>query len=119
MYHKCLSIVLLLILVLMAGSAGPSPAQAAGQGGVGITARMLTAPRALMGPGPSSFNWNPVGATLAYVEPQDGQDLLWLYDAATGAKKVLLDPATSPDTTIDLTSAQWSPQGDSPSAGRR
>ena len=73
---------------------------------------MLTAPGALMGPGPSSFNWNPVDATLAYVEPKDGQNLLWLYDAATAGKKVLLDPSTSPDTTIDLTSAQWSPRGD-------
>lgn len=112
MYHKRLSIVLLLILVLVAGSVRPSPAQAPGQGGDGITARMLIAPRALMGPGPSNFNWNPVGATLAYVEPKDGQDLLWLYDAATAGKKVLLDPSTSADATIDLTSAQWSPQGD-------
>ena len=37
--------------------------------------------------------------------------MLWLYDAATGDKKVLLDPAKSPDN-IDVTSAQWSPQGD-------
>ncbi len=110
MHHKRFSIILLLVFVLMAGSAGPSPTQAAVQGGDGITARMLTAPRALMGPGPSSFNWNPVGATLAYVEPKDGQDLLWLYDAATARKRVLLDPSTSPDTTIDLTSAQWSPR---------
>ena len=96
----------------MVASIGPAPAQAAGQGGDGITARMLTAPGSLMGPGPSSFNWNPVDATLAYVEPKDGQNLLWLYDAATAGKKVLLDPSTSPDTTIDLTSAQWSPRGD-------
>ncbi len=112
MYHKRLSIVLLLILVLMAGSLGPSPTQAAGRGGNTITARMLIAPGALMGPGPSSFNWNPVGATLAYIEPKDGKDVLWLYDPATAEKKVLLDPSTSPDTTIDLTSAQWSPRGD-------
>ena len=72
---------------------------------------MLTAPNALVGPSPSSFNWSPVGAALAYVEPQDDQDVLWLYDAATGDKKVLLDPAKSPGN-IDVTSAQWSPQGD-------
>ena len=76
-----------------------------------LTARMLTAPNALVGPSPSSFNWSPVGASLAYVEPQDGQDMLWLYDAATGDKKVLLDPTKSPDD-VDVTSAQWSPQGD-------
>ena len=39
------------------------------------------------------------------------QDVLWLYDAATGDKKVLLDPAQSPGN-IDVTSAQWSPSGD-------
>ncbi len=37
--------------------------------------------------------------------------MLWLYDAATGDTKVLLDPSKSPDN-IDVTSAQWSPQGD-------
>ena len=77
-----------------------------------LTARMLTAPNALVGTSPSSFNWSPAGATLAYVEPQDGQDMLWLYDATRGDKKVLLDPAKSPGN-IDVTSAQWSPQGDS------
>ena len=83
------------------------PAQNAGA----LTARDLTAPDALAGPSPSSFNWSPVGAALAYVEPQDGQDMLWLYDAATGDKKLLLDPTKSPGN-IDVTSAQWSPQGD-------
>jgi dipeptidyl-peptidase-4 len=82
------------------------------QDGGDLTARMLTAPNALMGPGPSSFNWSPRGAMLAYMEPEDGQDLLWLYDAVTGDKKLLLDPSTSPDTSIDLTTAQWSPDGD-------
>ena len=82
-----------------------------GQSPSGFSARMLTAPYALMGPGPSSFSWSPVGAALAYVEPQDGQDLLWLYDAVTGDKRVVLDPAKSPGN-IDVTSAQWSPQGD-------
>ena len=83
------------------------PAQNAGA----LTARELTAPNALVGPSPSSFNWSPAGATLAYVEPQDGQDMLWLYDATSGDKKVLLDPAQSPGN-IDVTSAQWSPSGD-------
>jgi dipeptidyl-peptidase-4 len=65
-----------------------------------------------MGPVPGSFNWSPGGARLAYVESKDGQDVLWLYDAATGSKQVILDPASSPDATIDVTSAQWSPKGD-------
>ena len=75
-----------------------------------LTPRMLTAPNALAGPSPSSFNWSPVGAALVYVEPQDDQNLLWLYDATSGSKRVLLNPAKSPDN-IDVTSAQWSPQG--------
>ena len=112
MLHQRLSISLLLVLVALAGTAALSPAQAAGQGGSDITARMLVAPNALMGPGPSSFTWSPKGAKLAYVEPVDGQDTLWLYDAAKGQKQLLLDPTTSPDTTIDVTSAQWSPKGD-------
>ncbi len=77
-----------------------------------LTPRTIVAtPGALAGPGPSSFAWSPVGAALAYVEPQDGKDMLWLYDAATGEKRLLLDPSTHPDE-IDVTSALWSPQGD-------
>ena len=76
MYSKRVSTVLLFLL-LMAGSIGPLLAHAAGQGVGRITARMLTAPGALMGPGPSSLNWSSVGAMLAYVEPKDGQDLLY------------------------------------------
>ena len=97
-----------LVLEVLSTLSFPPPEQSAARA---LTARMLTAPNALVGPSPSSFNWSPVGATLAYVEPQDGQDMLWLYDAATGDKKVLLDPAKSPGN-IDVTSAQWSPQGD-------
>ncbi len=79
--------------------------EGAEQGSTNLTARMLTAPNALAGPSPSSFNWSPVGAMLAYVEPQDGQignhrrDMLWLYDATSGDKKVLLDPAKQIPTT--------------------
>jgi dipeptidyl-peptidase-4 len=76
-----------------------------------ITAGMLTAPHALVGPGPTNLNWSPQGATLAYVEPKAGQDLLWLYEATTGARRVLFDPSGQ-DDAIDLSSAQWSPQGD-------
>ncbi len=76
-----------------------------------LTARMLTAPNALAGPGPSSFNWSPTRAVLVYVESQGGEDVLWLYDAVTGEKKVLLDPAKA-SGNIDVTSAQWSPSGD-------
>jgi len=96
-----------LVLQVLSTLSFPPPGQSAGS----LTARMLTAPNALAGPSPSSFNWSPVGAELAYVEPQDDQDMLWLYDAATGEKRVLLDPAKSPGN-IDVTSAQWSPSGD-------
>ena len=90
----------------VAPDAPPEPSDAAA-----ITPRMLIAPGALVGPGPSSFLWTPSGAMLAYIEPVNGQDVLWLYDAATGEKRVLLNPAEHPDS-IDVTSAQWSPQGD-------
>jgi dipeptidyl-peptidase-4 len=103
---------LLLVLAGLTGSAILSPVQAAGQDGGLITPRELVAPNALMGPGPSSFNWSPKGARLTYVEPADGQDTLWLYDAASGSKNLLLNPASSADPTIDVTLAQWSPNGD-------
>ncbi|MBU0609280.1 MAG: DPP IV N-terminal domain-containing protein [Armatimonadetes bacterium] len=105
-------IIMLLVLIGLGGcqsGLAPTPTPQPGTGG--LTARMLVAPNALMGPGPSSFNWSPAGAALAYVEPKDGQDVLWLYDAATGAKRALLDPADNPNQ-IDVSSAQWSPQGD-------
>ena len=76
-----------------------------------ITARQLVAPGALMGPGPSSFNWQPQGTLLTYVEPLDGQDVLWSYSPAANEKRILLDLDDNPDQ-IDLSSAQWSPQGD-------
>jgi dipeptidase D len=88
-----------------ASATGPQPSTAP------VTARQLVAPDALMGPGPSAFNWSPQGALLAYVEPLDGRDVLWAYAPAAGEKWALLDPGDNPDQ-IDLSSAQWSPQGD-------
>ncbi|MFZ4481769.1 MAG: hypothetical protein ACOYNZ_17960, partial [Rhodoferax sp.] len=75
-----------------------------------VSARMLVQANALMGPGQSAFGWSPQGATLAYVDPVDGRDVLWAYDAATAAKRVLLDPGANPEQ-ISVSSAQWSPQG--------
>lgn len=76
-----------------------------------ITARMLVAPDALMGSGPSSFSWSPQGARLAYVTPQDGHDALWVHDPTSGDQHVLFDPGDNLHG-IDLSSAQWSPNGD-------
>lgn len=76
-----------------------------------VTARMLVEPNALMGAGPVNLTWSPQGALLAYVQPEDGRDTLWLYDAATGDRHLLLDPAAH-SAKIDLSSVQWSPQGD-------
>ena len=72
---------------------------------------MLVAPNALMGPGPSGFNWSPSGARLAYIEPGDDGDALMVFDPSTGDKQNLLDPSDNTDQ-IDLSTAQWSPQGD-------
>ena len=96
-----------LVLAVLATLSFPPPEPSTSA----ITPRMLIAPNALVGPSPSSFNWSPVGTELAYVDAQGDEDMLWLYDAATGDKKVLLDPAQSPGN-IDVTSAQWSPSGD-------
>ena len=73
-----------------------------------ITAEQLVAPGALMGPGPSTFSWSPSGAVLAYVEPVDGSDVLWAYDADADEKRALLEPGDNPER-ITLSSAQWSP----------
>ncbi len=102
---------LLIILAVVSGcgnsnSKSPEPKET-------ITARMLVEPGALVGSGPSSFAWSPTGARLSYVAPGENgsADVFWLYDPATGAKRVILDPSSLSDS-IDLTSAQWSPQGD-------
>ncbi len=76
-----------------------------------LTARMLTSPNALVGPSPSSFSWSPVGALLAYLEPQDEVDMLWLYDATSGDKRLLLDSTQAPGN-LDVASAEWSPGAD-------
>ena len=77
-----------------------------------ITARMLVAPGALVGPGPSGFAWSPTGARLSYVAPvaDGGTEALWLYEPATGDRRVIFDPSSQTES-IDLTSAEWSPQG--------
>jgi dipeptidyl-peptidase-4 len=105
-----LVIILTVALSCLGGCGEKTPAPATGS----ITARELVEPNALVGPGPSILGWSPQGAALAYTGPQDGQDgndVLWLYDASSGEKRVLLDPSGQPDN-IDVTSAQWSPQGD-------
>jgi dipeptidyl-peptidase-4 len=107
MYVMCAAF---LIPMCLGGCGEKAPQPATG----GITAKQLEAPGALVGSGPENFDWSPLGAELAYTEPQDGQDgadVLWLYNASTGEKRVLLDPSGQPDD-IDVTSAQWSPQGD-------
>jgi dipeptidyl-peptidase-4 len=78
-----------------------------------VTARMMVAPGALAGPGPSDFAWSPQGSRLSYVAPlaPGGPGALWLYDAAAGSRRVLLDPSASKGG-IDIGSAQWSPRGD-------
>ncbi|MBI4675629.1 MAG: DPP IV N-terminal domain-containing protein [Chloroflexi bacterium] len=106
----CFVIVLSLVLTGLSG-AGEVTATAPQQSTPEVTARMLVQPNALMGPGPSSFSWSPKGATLAYVDSQNGRDVLFAYDATTNTKRVLLDPGDNPNQ-IDLTSAEWSPQGD-------
>ena len=107
---------LLLVFTLIVGIQGPAVPTAAADDGI-LTPRMLTAPGALVGPGPSSFAWSPTDSLLTYVEPQSGQTVLWLYDAATEQKRVLLDPSGHPDS-IDVTSALWSPKGDALPARR-
>ena len=103
----CLAIVSALGPSHLASAAGPATIPAS----TTITARQLVQPYALMGPGPSSFAWSPGGAVLAYVEPRNGHDVLWTWDAASATKRVLLDPGSNPNG-LDLTTAQWSPQSD-------
>ncbi|MFO7631874.1 MAG: DPP IV N-terminal domain-containing protein, partial [Caldilinea sp.] len=76
-----------------------------------ITPRMLVQPGALMGTAPAGFAWHPADAVLAYVEQQDGEAALVVYDAATGEKRTLLTAADTP-AGVDLSAATWSPQGD-------
>jgi hypothetical protein len=102
--------VLTVLLSCVAGCGDGAPAPATS----GITARELVETGALVGPGPSILGWSPRGAQLAYTAPPDGRDgadVLWVYDASSGEREVLLDPSAQPDD-IDVSSAQWSPRGD-------
>ncbi|MFA6033317.1 MAG: hypothetical protein WC889_10495, partial [Myxococcota bacterium] len=90
-------------------TSGSNPADGGRPGD--ITARMLVQPEALAGPGPDNLNWSPQGAQLAYTLAGESGYVLWLYDASTGVRRVLLDPADRPGG-IDVTTAQWSPAGD-------
>ena len=101
---------LLLALVVLAFTCLVSGGAALSAPAADITARQLVQPGALMGPGPDNLKWSPKGARLAYTPAADAGDVLWLYDASTGDRRVLLDPAGKPDR-IDVTSAQWSPVG--------
>jgi len=103
-----LLVVILITLTCLGGceSKSPSPAPAGN-----ITARMLVEPGALVGPGPENLSWSPKGAQLTYTEATDSGEVLWLYDASTGDKRGLFDPTGHPDD-VDVTSAQWSPAGD-------
>ena len=96
-------VVLAFTCLVSGGSALSAPA-------ADITARQLVQPGALVGPGPDNLKWSPKEARLAYTLAADSGDILWLYEASTGDKRILLDPAGKPDE-IDVTSAQWSPAG--------
>ena len=101
---------ILLVLTCLAGCGSDSsnPATTAT-----ITARMLVQPNALAGPGPANLTWGPKGAQLAYtLADESGNETLWLYDAASGEKRLLFDPAGKSDD-IDVTTVQWSPTGKS------
>jgi dipeptidyl-peptidase-4 len=102
---------LLVLSVAVAGCQASTPASTEKLNPSAITARMLVQPGALMGDSPSSFAWSPTSSVLTYIEPREGRDVLWVYDAVSGDKKVLLDPVDNPNG-IDLSSAQWSPNGD-------
>lgn len=106
----CIVAAVFLALLCLNGCGNESPPSPSGE----ITARELVEPGALVGPGPNVLGWSPQGSVLAYTAPAEGEggaDLLWLYDASGGDRRVLLDPSTQPDN-IDVSSAQWSQQGD-------
>jgi dipeptidyl-peptidase-4 len=101
---------LLLALVVLAATCLVGWGAAFSAPAADITARQLVQPDALVGPGPENLAWSPEEARLAYTLAADAGDVLWLYDAATGDRRVLLDPSGKPGA-IDVTSAQWSPGG--------
>lgn len=100
-------LVLMLAPAAACGGGGAAPTES----GAAVAVRDLVQPNALVGPGPEDLKWSPQGARLAYtLAADDGIARLWLYDAGSGEKSVLLDPAGQPDD-LDVSSAQWSPTG--------
>jgi dipeptidyl-peptidase-4 len=107
--RKALTTVCLALLTALSGCGGSDTVQPPAT--AKVTARMLVQPNALMGSGPSAFAWSPAGAVLAFVDPVDGRDVLWSYDASTDKRQMLFDPGANTDG-ISLASVQWSSQGD-------
>jgi dipeptidyl-peptidase-4 len=98
-------------LALTATGCGEASTPSTAPSTTSITARELVQPGALVGPGPENLKWSPKGAQLAYtLQGEDGAPALWLFDAASNARRVVLAPAGAADD-IDVTSAQWSPTG--------
>ena len=71
---------------------------------------------------PRSFQISPAGGQVAFLRSKGGGDpvtCLWVLDVATGAERLVADPAVLGDATAGLTAQERSAPGAGPRAGRR
>jgi dipeptidyl-peptidase 4 len=79
-----------------------------------LTLQLISTPGLVYGRGPQELAWRPHSDQLTFVEAASpGQpSSLWIYDASTEKKSLLLaSPEGAPP--ISISTYQWSPEGDS------
>ncbi|HEV2417964.1 MAG TPA: S9 family peptidase [Terriglobia bacterium] len=95
---------MLVLIALMIASA-----LFAGEGKKQLTVDSLSHLSSIVPAGPEHIAWRPHSDDFSFTE-KDGDTVLWLYNASTGTKRMLLD-GDSKVSSADLDSYQWSPDG--------
>lgn len=76
-----------------------------------LTLDLISHPGRIVPPGPANIHWRPHTDQFSFESSSEGDAAIWLYDATTGTKHLLLTQAAA-GSQVDLDSYQWSPGGD-------
>src|SRR5579863_624247 len=111
MTHLAKLITILIFVVLF-----PVSALFAQKGKKELTIDMLSQTDQIVPPEPRQVIWRPHTDQFSFIEPVStgGEDAIWLYDAETSQKHILIDLSTAAEhkgLPLDLNSYQWSPDG--------